>query len=476
MVPVLSSRSVSTSPAASTARPDSARTLRRTRRSMPAMPIAESNAPIVVGIRATSSAIRVVTEISVLANRAKGRSDTITSMKMRVSAASRIPRAISLGVLRRAAPSTSAIIRSRKLFPGSCVISTTIRSDSTRVPPVTALRSPPASRMTGADSPVIADSSTEAIPSITVPSLGITSPASHTTRSPLRNCDEEMRSSLPPGPSRRAIVSVRARRRLAACALPRPSASASAKLANTIVNHSQRVIWPTNSSLTPPRKSPPTKTMVVMTDPTSTTNITGLRSCQRGSSLVKLSIRAGTMMSRSSRLDRRRRRYCSERVFSSISVRQVARRQLEVLQQRSESQGREEGESADNQDHADEQPGKERPVGGQGACAGRNHFLAGQGAGQRQDGDHLEEAPQPHGRAAHGVPVDRVAAQAGEGAAVVADLRGEGIENLAEAVGSGVQRPAAIRRRCRREHGDGGESQDDEHVDQDGQRGQPDFS
>ena len=52
------------------------------------------------------------------------------------------------------------------------------------MPPVTALRSPPASRITGADSPVIADSSTEAMPSITVPSPGISSPASTTTTSP----------------------------------------------------------------------------------------------------------------------------------------------------------------------------------------------------------------------------------------------------------------------------------------------------
>ena len=42
MVPVLSSSSVSTSPAASTARPDIASTLKRTSRSMPAMPMAES--------------------------------------------------------------------------------------------------------------------------------------------------------------------------------------------------------------------------------------------------------------------------------------------------------------------------------------------------------------------------------------------------------------------------------------------------
>ena len=60
MVPVLSSSSVDTSPAASTARPDMASTLRCTSRSMPAMPIAESSAPIVVGIRQTSSATSTI--------------------------------------------------------------------------------------------------------------------------------------------------------------------------------------------------------------------------------------------------------------------------------------------------------------------------------------------------------------------------------------------------------------------------------
>jgi len=62
MVPVLSKSSTSTSPAASTARPLMASTLRCTRRSMPAMPMAERSPPMVVGIRHTSSAISVVTE------------------------------------------------------------------------------------------------------------------------------------------------------------------------------------------------------------------------------------------------------------------------------------------------------------------------------------------------------------------------------------------------------------------------------
>ena len=96
---------------------------------------------------------------------------------MIVRPARRIDRAISFGVFCRSAPSTRAIIRSRNVSPGLAVICTTISSDSTRVPPVTAERSPPDSRITGADSPVIADSSTVAMPSMTSPSPGMTSPA-----------------------------------------------------------------------------------------------------------------------------------------------------------------------------------------------------------------------------------------------------------------------------------------------------------
>ena len=81
-------------------------------------------------------------------------------------------RAISFGVFCRSAPSTRAIIRSRNVSPG-------LRRDphddlvgQHRVPPVTAERSPPDSRITGADSPVIADSSTVAMPSIDVAVAG----------------------------------------------------------------------------------------------------------------------------------------------------------------------------------------------------------------------------------------------------------------------------------------------------------------
>ena len=57
IVPVLSSSSVFTSPAASTARPLIAITFCWIRRSMPAMPMAESSPPMVVGMRQTSSAM-----------------------------------------------------------------------------------------------------------------------------------------------------------------------------------------------------------------------------------------------------------------------------------------------------------------------------------------------------------------------------------------------------------------------------------
>ena len=99
--------------------------------------------------------------------------------------------------------------------------------------------------MTGADSPVIAASLTEAMPSITSPSEGMMSPASTSTIWP--------GASLPAG-----VGTVRPRlliddelglgllaglAQVAACALPRPSATASAKLANRTVNHSHTMIW-----------------------------------------------------------------------------------------------------------------------------------------------------------------------------------------------------------------------------------------
>ena len=138
-------------------------------------------------------------------------------------------------------------MRSMKLSPGFVVILTTMRSDRTRVPPVTALRSPPDSRMTGADSPVMADSSTDAMPSITSPSPGISSPGPTTHRSPIFRSVDATLLIEPSGWRTLAIVSERVRRRVSAWALPRPSATASAKFANSTVNHSHTAMRPANA-------------------------------------------------------------------------------------------------------------------------------------------------------------------------------------------------------------------------------------
>src|ERR1700686_4303788 len=221
--------------------------------------------------------------------------------------------------------------------------------------------------MTGAAPPVMGDSSMEAMPSTTSPSPGTMSPASHATRSPLRSEVEGTRSSSP-STNRRAIVSERVLRSAAAWALPRPSATASAKLAKRTVNQSQIVIWPTKSSLLlplkagAPLKSPATNTIVVITEPISTTNITGLRAMRRGSSFLKLAPIAGTRIVRSVRLlgPFRRSRFW---ICSFISLVQVAGSQLELLEDRTQRQGWEEREGADDQHDTEQETYEKRTVG-----------------------------------------------------------------------------------------------------------------
>ena len=153
--------------------------------------------------------------------------------------------AISLGVFCLDAPSTNAIILSRKLSPGAVVTLTFILSDSTFVPPVTDDLSPPASLITGADSPVIALSSIVAIPSIISPSVGMISPVSQTKISSFTSCEEGtiLISFTNISPSKNiffAGVSSLVFLSDAACAFPRASASASAKLANSNVSKRMR--------------------------------------------------------------------------------------------------------------------------------------------------------------------------------------------------------------------------------------------
>jgi len=97
-------------------------------RSMPAMPIADSNPPIVVGMRHTSSATYTAivgaspAPAALTLYSAYGTSVATANRKMIVRPAIRMFSAISFGVFWRSAPSTSAIMRSRNVSPGFEVI------------------------------------------------------------------------------------------------------------------------------------------------------------------------------------------------------------------------------------------------------------------------------------------------------------------------------------------------------------------
>src|SRR5579862_4874707 len=126
------------------------------------------------------------------------------------------------------------------------------------------------SAITGESAPVIALSSTLAIPSITIPSAGMTSPTSQITQSPFFK-SVAATISIPDLRKRRAVRCARCFRKASACAFPRPSAIASAKFANKTVNHNQTVICMLNNV------GSRTEATVVIKEPTATINITGLR-------------------------------------------------------------------------------------------------------------------------------------------------------------------------------------------------------
>src|SRR6202167_2139196 len=402
----------------------------------------------------------------------------VANTKMIVRPISRISSAISFGVFCRSAPSTRRIMRSMKVEPWAAVMRTRIQSDNTCVPPVTAERSPPDSRITGADSPVIAASLTDATPSITSPSEGILSPASTRTISPtLRLVPDTSRKVLSEPVSSLAWLSVRVFLSDSACALPRPSATASAKLANSTVNHSHRMIWKVKPRLAPPVTRSRRKITVVSAATTSTTNITGFLIISRGSSLTKADAIAGKTIFGSSIADTGTR-FCSFMVSMDGTPKEDRSEQgvgvhCEMLDDRSERQRREEGETADDQDHADHEADEQATGGRQRASGGRNRLLARERACQRHRRHDHEEAADEH-RARQGqVEEEGVAGEAGERRAVIARRRGIGIERLGKAVRSGI---------CHRGHrrriddGDGGPAQIHQRQHQDGEHRHLDFA
>ena len=370
IVPVLSSSSTETSPAASTARPDVASTLRRTRRFMPAMPMAESSAPIVVGMSETKSAASTASVMPAPARCAIGTSDAHTTRKIRLMPASRIESAISFGVRWRSAPSTSAIMRSRNVSPGLAVTRTTMRSLSTRVPPVTPERSPPASRITGADSPVTADSSTEAMPSTISPSAGITSPASQTTRSPARRSGAGPRLLDVAG-----AEEARDRRRagLAQALGLGLAAALGERLGEVREEHGQ---------------PEPDRDLELERDVAC-----ALRRCRRASCPVTSTETTHDREDHGIAQQRARDRAC-ERRRAALRERSPDRAARwwrwspeppgEGLGQGAESEGGEEGEGADEQDHADQEADEDRRGGRHAAAGRRPGLLRRERAGERR--------------------------------------------------------------------------------------------
>src|ERR1700721_270865 len=174
-----------------------------------------------------------------------------------------------------------------------------------------------------------------------------------------------------------AMVSPFALRSVSACALPRPSAMASAKLANRTVNQSQSVICRLKPKPGRLCTMLSMSSAVVRTLPTSTTNITGFLTIQRGSSLRTESSRACVTICVFQRFV-----LCAMSVCLASSVRnrleKLSRLEHQVLQDRSKAQRREKGKGAQNQDHADQQRSEQARVHREGPRRGRDALLRGQ--------------------------------------------------------------------------------------------------
>src|ERR1700761_297817 len=356
---------------------------------------------------------------------------TVANTKMMVRPASRMLSAISFGVFCRSAPSTSLIMRSMKVDPCAAVMRTRIQSDNTWVPPVTAERSPPDSRITGADSPVIAASLTDATPSITSPSEGMLSPASTKTTSPTPRLVPGTRRTVPSEPeSSFAWLSVRVLRSDSACALPRPSATASAKLANSTVNHSQRMIWKVKPRCSPPVTRSRRKITVVSAATISTTNITGFLIIARGCSLTKDARIAGLRIFGSHIADIDER-FCSFMVSMEVTPKseEVAGVHREVLDDGAERECRDEGEAADDQDDPDDEADEQAARGGERAHRRRDRlFLRKRSRDRHRRHDH-EEAADEHRTRERQVVKEGVAGEPREGRAVIAGRRREGVQH-----------------------------------------------
>src|SRR5262249_35630804 len=150
----------------------------------------------------------------------------------------------------------------------------------------------------------------------------------------------------------------------------------------------------------------------------------------------------------------------------SIRCEQGARGHRELLDDRTERERGEEGQAADDHDHADHQTDEQAAGGRKGASRRRNRLLFRERAGDGHGRDDHPEPADQHRDGAGEVVEEDVSAQARERRAVVAGLRGVGIEDLGEAV-----RPRIVGRgnRNRNNGSDRGPAEIHQRQDQDGE-------
>ena len=238
----------------------------------------------------------------------------------------------------------------------------------------------------------MADSSTEAMPEMMSPSPGMSCPASTTTTSPsLRSEDgtsmmatDNERASGSPFSSyprtRWAGVVVRVLRSASAWALPRPSATASARFANSTVAHRHTAMIQVKYTGSPAHSSGMnswnTPRSVRNAAPTHTTNMTGLCRILAGLNFLNAAGRLLPSIAGNDAL-----LLVRTSLMTSFAV---AEDMLchQTFCQRSQSKRREERQRGNNENDENEQANEQLVVGLHRAGGLRHDILLGQRAGQ----------------------------------------------------------------------------------------------
>ena len=134
-----------------------------------------------------------------------------------------------------------------------------------------------------------------------------------------------------------------------------------------------------------------------------------------------------------------------------MDLEQLASIHEEVFDNRSEHEGGNISQCADEQHCAHKQSRKEWTRDWKGAWSSRDQLLASERPRQGQDRDDHREAPKKHREAQRGVIPRRIRGEACKGTAVVAGGGTVGVEDLGESMRAAVVRPVAQEHRQRRQ-------------------------